>query len=233
MNGTTEPSNDWSGFLAGVVTTWEWLERFFAALWSGLGWPHAVLIMFCIVIVYFKDEIKVVIPRIKKIGADGFEVESPLPPIQPSAKDSELQNIPKGDFPHTFGIVLDLVKKQIEDKDQAEALQFLVGDDAGWRVLSYFENIYSYIFGGQIQLLQLLNQRGTFGLSFVEAEREWEAYKDRFKPNLDELEMDTFLGFLITKELIIKTETAIIITLTGNEFLQWMTKFGRSTYRPW
>lgn len=233
MNGTIDSGNYAAVFLSGVISTWEWIERFFAALWSGLGWPQAVLIMFFIVIFYFKDEIKGVIPRIKRIGAEGFEVEPPLPPIQPSAKGIELQNIPKGDFPHTFGIVLDLVKKQVEGKDQAEALQFLVGDDAGWRVLSYFENIYSYIFGGQIQLLQLLNQRGTFGLPLVEAEREWEAYKERFKPNLDELEMDTFLGFLITKELIIKTEGAIIITLTGNEFLQWMAKFGRSTNRPW
>ena len=233
MNELPGTQCDWPSFISGVIAVWEWIQTLVSALWSGLGWPHAVLIMFCIGVCYFRGEIKNVIPRIKRIGTDGFEVESQSPPVQPFSKDDEVRNAPRGDFPHTFAIALGHVNREIESKSEAEALQYLTVDDAGWRVLWYFEGIYSYIFGGQIQLLQLLNQRGTFGLSIVEAEREWEGYKDRFKPNLDELEMDTFLGFLITKELIVKTESAITITLTGNEFLQWMIKFGRSTNRPW
>lgn len=233
MNGATDSGNDWSGFIAVLAATWEWFERLFAALWSGLGWPHAVLIMFCIAVVYFKTEIRNILPRIKKVGADGFELESPLPQIQQSTNDSELQNVPIGDFPHSFAIVFELVKKQVEGKDPAEVQQFLIRDNAGWRVLCYFENIYSNIFGGQIQLLQLLNQLAVTGLSMAEAGREWAAYKERFKPSLDEWDMDGFLAFLVAKDLIVKTDDSLQITPTGNEFLTWMTKYGRSTARPW
>lgn len=233
MNSATDSGNDWSGFIAGLAETWEWFERLFAALWSGLGWPHAVLIMFCIAVGFFKTEIRSILPRIKKVGADGFELESPLPQVQQSTNDSEIQNVPTGDFPHSFGIVLELVKKQIEGKEPGEVQQFLIRDNAGWRVLCYFENIYSSIFGGQIQLLQLLNQLAVTGLSMAEAGREWTAYKDRFKPNLDEWDMDGFLAFLFAKDLIVKTDDSLRITPTGNEFLTWMTKYGRSTARPW
>ncbi|MOA27227.1 hypothetical protein D3C78_1480870 [compost metagenome] len=126
-----------------------------------------------------------------------------------------------------------MVKKQVEGKDPAEVQQFLIRDNAGWRVLCYFENIYSHIFGGRIQLLQLLNQLAVTGLSMAEAGREWAAYKERFKPSLDEWDMDGFLAFLIAKDLIIKADDSLRITPTGNEFLTWMTKYGRSTARPW
>ena len=78
--------------------------------WGGLDWPHAILIIFSVVVVFFRGEIKGVIPRIKRIGADGFEVESPVPPVQPSTSVSALQNLPEGDFTHSFGIVLNAIK---------------------------------------------------------------------------------------------------------------------------
>ena len=123
-------------FIENVVSIWGWLQGVVSAFWGGLDWPHAILIIFSVVIIFFRGEIKGVIPRIKRIGADGFEVESPVPPVQPSTSVSALQNLPKGDFTHSFGIVLNAIKEQIKDMDQAEALQFLLADDAGWRVTS-------------------------------------------------------------------------------------------------
>ncbi|WP_146023279.1 hypothetical protein [Pseudomonas sp. GW456-12-10-14-LB2] len=232
MNNTTDSDNNWAELVSGLIAGWEWLERLLAALWNGLGWPHSALIMFCVLICLFKDEIRNVIPRIRKFGTDGFEMESP-PQAQQATNEGELQEPPVGDFPHVFGVVFEAVTREIEGKDMAEAKQFLVRDSAGWRVLCFFENIYSNIFGGQIQLLQLLNQRGLAGMPTAEAEREWSAYKERFTPALDDWEMDGFLAFLIGKELIIKSEDRIAITFTGHEFLIWMTKYGRSTNRPW
>ncbi|MDR7109240.1 hypothetical protein [Pseudomonas frederiksbergensis] len=233
MNGAAASSNDWSGFIAGVVATWNWFERLFVALWSGLGWPQAVLIMFCIAVVYFKAEIRNILPRIKSIGADGFELESPQPQIQPSVKQGELKAIPAGEFPHSFEIVSELVKKQIEEMSEKDALLFLLSDDVSWRVLWYFENIYSFIFGGQIKFLALLNQRGVAGVSLSEATREWEVHKENNKPQMDDWEMQPYLNFLVVKELIVIAGEEIKITITGKEFLMWMTKYGRSADRLW
>lgn len=233
MSGLPGTSCDWPGFILGVIAVWEWIERVFAALWSELGWPHAVLIMFCIGVYYFKGEIKSVIPRIKKIGADGFEVESQAPPVQPSTKDGDFKDIPIGDFPHTFGLALELVKNEVDGKNDADAVQYLLANDAGWRVLCYFEGIYSYIYGGQIKLLQLLNTRGVIGMSLAEVEREWEVHKEKFKPAMDEWQMQPYLDFLVAKELIVIVDGKIRITFTGNEFLTWMAKYGRSDDRLW
>lgn len=231
MNGATDSGTGWSGFISGAIAAWEWVERFIAALWSGLSWPHAVLIMFFFVFFCFKSEIKGVIPRIKKFGKDGFEVD--VPPTQPSIKVGEIKNPPTGQFPHTFSIIIELVSKQIEGKDSSDAVQYLLSDNTDWRVLWYFENIYSYIFGGQILLLEVLNQRGGVGVSMEEANREWQGHKERNKPHMDDWEMQPYLNFLIVKDLIVMSETDIKITLTGKEFLMWMTKYGRSSEKAW
>ncbi|MCS3835859.1 hypothetical protein HNR03_000439 [Pseudomonas sp. JAI111] len=234
MNSATETNNDWSGFIAGAVATWDWLQHLFATIWSGLGWPHATLIMFIVSVYCFRGEIKSILPRIKKVGASGVEVDPQPPLVQPSLKNEEkLQHDHSGDYPSTFAVALGLVQGEILNKTPTEQVQYLVITDANWRVLWLFENTYSFIFGGQIQFLQMLNQRGITGLSAAEAAKEWEDYKERFKPHLDEWEMKPFLDFLVVRELITKTDDAFFIAPRGNEFLTWMVKNGRSPIRPW
>lgn len=234
MAGAAEDSNEWPGFIDGVVATWDWFQILLAGMWSSLGWPHTTLIMFIIVIYCFKEEIKNIIPRIKKLGSSGLEVDPQPPLAQPSLKDEDkLQHAHSGDYPSTFAVALSLIQGEILNKTQAEQIQYLVVTDANWRVLWLFENTYAVIFGGQIQLLQLLNQRGVAGLPIAEATREWEAYKERFKPSLNEWEMEPFINFLVVRELITRTNEALYIAPRGNEFLTWMVKNGRAPNRPW
>lgn len=228
MNG-----DNWSKIFLVMTAIWEWFERLCVGLWSGLSWPHAALIMFFITVYFFKSEVKNILPRIKSFSASGFEVESPQPQTQPSTNQGEIKVFPDGDFPHSCGIVLGIVQQQLVDKNDQEKLNFLLGDDVGWRVLWYFENIYSFIFGGQIQFLELLNQRGVSGVSLGETIREWEALKARNSPHMDDWEMDPYLGFLISKELVVVEGQDIKLTMTGKEFLVWMTKYGRSPNRLW
>ncbi|MBT1262532.1 hypothetical protein KHP07_19360 [Pseudomonas sp. VS40] len=225
--------DNWSGFFSVVTAIWEWFERVFVGLWSGLGWPHVALIMFLITVYFFKNEVKNILPRIKSFSASGFEVESPQPQIQPSTSQGEIRVFPDGEFPHSYGIVLGIVQQQLASKSDQEKLNFLLSDDVGWRVLWYFENIYSFIFGGQIQFLELLNQRGVTGVSLGETHREWEALKARNSPHMDDWEMEPYLGFLIAKELVVVEGQDIKLTMTGKEFLVWMTKNGRSPNRLW
>ncbi|WP_143518891.1 hypothetical protein [Pseudomonas fragi] len=224
---------NWSVFFSGVMATWEWFERVCVGLWTGLGWPHSALIIFLIAVYFFKNEIKNVIPRIKRFGTNGLELESPPPQIQPSVSPGELKEFSEGEFPHSYGIVLGLVTKQLEEKNDQDKFKFLLSDDVRWRVLWYFENIYSFIFGGQIRFLELLNQRGMNGVSLSEAQQKWEEYKEINKPHMDDWEMQPYLDFLIVKELIVVEGEGFKITITGNEFLVWMAKNGRSSNRLW
>ncbi|SIR97627.1 hypothetical protein [Pseudomonas putida] len=233
MSSATEAIGGWSSVYAVVVTAWEWIELLFSGLWTGLEWPHAVLIMFCTGIWYFNAEIKGVIPRIKRIGTDGFEVEPQSVPVQPSVKAEDVRSPIIGDFPHTLGVSLGIVRKQFEGKSDSDAVEMLIHDDASWRVLWCFENIYSYIFGGQIKLLEMLNQRAVVGVPLSEVKREWDAHKELNKPQLDQLDMDGYIEFLIVKELIVRSDADLKITITGKEFLIWMTRFGRSADRLW
>ncbi len=234
LNSATEASGNWSLFIAGVVAIWEWFQHLFATIWGGLGWPHATLIIFIVSVYCFSSEIKSILPRIKKVGATGVEVDPQPPLVQPSLRDEEkLQHAHSGDYPSTFAVALGLIQGEILNKNQTEQIQYLVMTDANWRVLWLFENTYSVIFGGQIQLLQLLNERGVAGFPNDEAVREWQAYKDRFAPHLNEWEMTPFIDFLVVRELITKTDDALFIAPRGNEFLTWMVKNGRSPNRPW
>ncbi|MCK9801426.1 winged helix-turn-helix domain-containing protein [Pseudomonas sp. MAFF 302030] len=234
MGSANKSSYDLSGFFSDVKAVWEWFEHLFAAIWGGLGWPHATLIMFIVGICFFRREIKNIIPRIKRVGASGVEVDPQPPLAQPVARSEVQLQSPHGqDYPGTFSIALGLVQGEIANKNPNEQIQYLVATDAGWRVLWLFENTYAFIFGGQIQLLQLLNQRGITGLPLAEAVREWDAYKERFKPNLDEWQMKPFLDFLIARELITLNDDTFFIAPRGREFLTWMVKNGRSPVRPW
>lgn len=233
MSGSSD-AGIWADIASVVSTVFGWSENFVSVFWSGLEWPHAALIIFSIGVYFFRHEVRGVIPRIKKFGTGGVEVE-PQPPIaQPSLKEGkEPQNTLSADYPSTFTAALNLVENEIAGKELSEQLKYLVCTDAGWRVLLLFENTYSYIFGGQIQLLQLLNERRFTGLSNSDAEAEWAAYKERFKPYLDEWQPEPFINFLIARELIYKTDSALGISPRGSEFLVWMAKSGRSSSRPW
>ncbi|WP_152031552.1 hypothetical protein [Pseudomonas putida] len=212
---------------------WSWLENISETLWSGLGWPHAVLIMFFIVICSFKAELKSVIPRIKKVGADGFEVDS-IPPTQSVEAPREPQKSPPiADFPSASQVVADFLDREMEGIAETERAEYLRRDSIGWRVVCYFENTYSQIFGGQIQLLKLLNERGDTGLSMEDVSREWDGYKERFKPNLDGWALEPFLGFLSARHLVNNDGVKLTITPIGREFIVWMAKFGRSEQRMW
>lgn len=233
VSGSSE-AGFWAG-LAGVAgATFGWFENFVSVFWSGLEWPHSALIIVCIGIYFFRHEVRGVIPRIKKIGTGGVEVDPQPPLAQPTLKDEkDPQYNQSVDYPSTFAVALNLVESEVAGKNQDEQLKYLIGVDAGWRVLWLFENTYSYILGGQIQLLQLLNERRITGLSNSEAEVEWAAYKERFKPHLDEWQPEPFISFLIARELIVQGDGVLNIAPRGSEFLVWMTKYGRSPSRPW
>jgi hypothetical protein len=100
--------------------------------------------------------------------------------------------LPAAEYTTTYNEALSYVNQELEDIPAADRVTYLVSNNARWRVIWHFENIYSYIFNGQIELLQSLNQRQVSGMSMSEAKVEWVSYKARFGNALDQWELDTW-----------------------------------------
>lgn len=212
---------------------WTWFENLVFLFWSGLGWPHTTLIICFMGLCFFRVELRDVISRIKSVGTTGFEVRAKPQKTQGVAPDLVVAQPSNVDFPYVFGLMLESVDKDISNISSEDVLEALRQNGAFWRTVYVFENIYSFIFGGQLGLLWMLNQLGDNGMPMADVEREWVAYKERFKPHLDSWEMGPFLKFLYVNELAEERDGVLRITIKGKEFLVWMTKTGRSSVRLW
>lgn len=219
-------------FIQLIAHIWAWIENLVYFFWSGLGWPHTALIIFIVGVCCFRIELKDVISRIKSIGASGFAVRARPQKVQGVAPSPNVVQPSHLDSPYTFGLMLEAVDKDVSGLSGDKLVETLRLASAYWRMAYVFENIYSFIFGGQLNLLWVLNQLGDNGMSMADVDREWVAYKERYKPNLDAWEMAPFLQFLYSNELAEERDGVLAITVKGKEFLVWMTKTGRSSVRP-
>lgn len=216
-----------------ITNIWSWVENFISLFWNGLGWPQTTLIVFFVGLYCFKVELKDIIPRIKSIGASGFEVSAKPQKAQGVVQELNTAQLGNVDFPCVFGSMLESVNREILNVPEEGVVDFLRYNNAIWRTMYVFENIYSFIFGGQISLLWMLNPLGDNGMPMADVEREWSLYKERFKPHLDAWDMGPFLQFLYNNELAAESEGVLRVTPKGKEFLVWMTKTGRPSVRPW
>lgn len=236
-----------------IVPVWAWIERFFAALWFGFQWPHAVLAIFAAVLMLYRIELKGLIPRIQQIGANGLVMAAPSPTTAQQDSQDESEQIVSGptdepesgppppsippppvatEYPAAHKQVLAFINSQIQSLDPEAAKQYLVDHLVASRVLWTFENIYVYIFGGQIELLRYLNQRLGVGASSQEIEALWVTHQQQQKPGLDNWTSDAYLHFLRQRDLIIEANGMFQISPWGHEFLIWLIKSGRPS-KPW
>ena len=65
-----------------VVVLWQWLQNFVSGFRHGLGWPHAILILFLTLLGLYRTELRALIPRIQQIGKDGLLMGPLDPPLK-------------------------------------------------------------------------------------------------------------------------------------------------------
>ena len=246
MNGTTEV----------IAVFWEWLERAVSLFWSGLGWPHTILLIFVIAMAFYRQEIRALIERILEIGPGGFkllpppvstlhsekiessELQVPMPtsvahsPALPAAEGSPLP-LPPVIFPEQLRISKGYVTTETAGMSDAQAKEYLTSMLSFSRVTNMFENCYSMIFGGQLKLLQLLNQRPGWSISLSELNSIWASHQNQIKPLLDLWTTDQYLQYLINHGLIVRVADSIQMTTKGSEFLIWLVSYSRPLERPY
>lgn len=239
-----------------VVSGWNWLERITDSFWTGLGWPHAVLIIFIIAIACYRQEFKALIERILEIGPGGFKLQPPtvstpqsgnleVPDPQAPLSATTVNSMPPAKIegrpfplpPIVFPEQMRLAKEQIAletaGMSDSQAKEYLIPMLAICRSLWTFENCYSCIFGGQIKLLQTLNQRHGRSMPMLEVNGYWITHQDQVKPILNLWTVDQYLQYLISNGLITRTIDSIQLTVKGGEFLLWLVNYSRPLDRPW
>lgn len=228
-----------SGSLRVLFVVWEWLEKFVAAFWTGLGWPHAVLAIVILIVFLFKKELQGLIPRITAVGASGVSLSPDvIPSQQPATKDdikatSGDAEKPGVEFPTLLKITSDSVDEAIRVLGDADAeLIFLKVQLSYWKAMYIFENFYSSIFGGQIKILRFLNGFGSIGCSYEKVQELWEEYVRVHIPTIESWGFEAYLKFLFEAGLLDRKGETLVISVLGSEFLIWMTKFRKLDARP-
>ena len=244
-----------------VIAFWIWLEGVVSSFWTGLNWPHAVLIIFILFVVFYRQEIRALIERILEIGPTGFKLQPPLlGSQQDNSEKVEIQSIqapqpaeelptstevvpPQGGeghpmplppihFPEQMAISKSHIDFEIDGMADEKAKHYLAERLAFTRSLWIFENCYSCIFGGQIRLLQIINQRVGRTISLSEVNYYWISHQEQVKPTLNLWTAEGYLHYLVANGLVTKTPDSVTMTNKGSEFLLWLVNYGRPLDRP-
>ena len=123
-------------------------------------------------------------------------------------------------------IKADLVVKKLDYSGQTA--EVLIRHLAASQLLHFFDNTYHTLFGSQIKLLQLLNDPD--GLDELSAQNYFDLVKGA-NPPLATWDLNGYLKFLFSSNLITKKGNQYQITDLGKEFLIWLAKSGNTENR--
>lgn len=125
-------------------------------------------------------------------------------------------------------IEADLTKRKLDYS--SDTAKVLIHHLAASQVLQWFERTYAIIFGSQIMLLKLLNEK-SLGYPFADVHIYYENIKNQYPVEYASWNVDNYLNFLFNSNLISKDGEMIRITDFGREFLVLLTKSGYSEFK--
>ncbi|WP_424940343.1 hypothetical protein [Aliiroseovarius sp. S253] len=201
---------------------WDRLFEFMAAL----AWPIAVYFAAKL----FKNELKTLLVRVKKVGPTGAEfdtvnqdnIEGPKPGSA-LAKESlaPLSDPVAEEFEGANWEALEKIPTDQREAALVRALTFA-------QLANSFERAYAGIFGSQLRTLNLLNGRDV---PQAEAEDLLADYQEQ-SGLLQGWSIDEFMKYLIVWEFVDHRAGNYQITQNGRNFLQYLLTNRRSQEKP-
>ncbi len=188
-------------------------------------WPTAIVI----VAWFFSEEIRTLLPSLVRVGPTGAEFD---PGHQRRKADVSLETELRGseNTPLTDPMAL-----QIERDNESELQKF--PDEQRQKVLlraltttqleKFFALAYADIFGSQIRALDILNGRTV---SKAEAKKLFETLK-REDPIFEDWDLDRYMNYLVSWRFIEDKGDHYEMTVTGRNFLRFVTSIGLSKER--
>lgn len=187
---------------------------------KGIAWPLAILLIALI----FKRDLKNILPRIRKAGPAGIELDS-LEQQQRAPVPKEDRHTGLGPVSPIVELKEEAIRKDLELYKPEAREPALIRNLALFQFWASFENAYGIIFGSQIRALRQWNSVGRVNLhdarSFFEREAKAafpEAYKDA--------SFESWAEFLRARGFISFEGDEEVVTDLGREFLKFLSDRG-------
>lgn len=201
---------------------------------KGLIWP-AVLSVFVFV---FKDDIRKMIPRIRKAGTGGLELEPEKAQQQSVVKAEELSDrLSENEFKRfgqeriteTLIQVEASIRRDINSDVEngivkyPDRLDYVIRHLAAARIERHFFRVYNYIFGSQIAALYAIKQTSVAPAQAIR--QIFDNAKEKDPDFYGDYPFEEWVRFLVTQELVVVEPGAIRITPAGEDFLTFMQHY--------
>lgn len=197
-----------------------------------INWPLIVLICFVFFCIFFRKQIVLLLNRTTSVGKDGLKTS--LATVQSSREIDKLKQ-PQEELladvlaSPTLKGREKLIRKELKEKgmdDTGDTVKVLIRYLAMAQLIVNFQEIYRIIYGSQISLLGIANENRAKGISIGIVKTHFVTFQQMFKPIFDQWEVDTYMQFLLSSNLVNKEAQVYRITEFGVEFLDWLVKTG-------
>lgn len=196
-----------------------------------IGWPIAIMVAFW----WLRRPILNLLPRINSLKAAGVELSLD------SAKESQIAKTePKviqpvsvvGNLPKTQAILggEQKIRNELQKYPDNEHFDLLVNALAISHLEKHFAFVYFNIFGSQIRALQQINENGGY-ISFEDADAGFKNIKE-VTAELGDWTLERYTAYLESNLLIEKDANGYRLTAIGNDFIQFLVRYGLSTQKP-
>ena len=199
-------------------------------MWTGIS----IIVVSVFFMVFFQKNIRTLIDRIKEVSRSGIRTSEPpsQEPVDMTASSTEklMKELDSPVLREQEDLINNTLNK-LGVKQGTEKEKLLIRYLAATHLALVFEQIYSTIWGSQIYILEHLNEqrqgvtKGDFKtLYYDDAVKKW--------PNIFVgYSYDAYIDFLKNSNLILEKNGYLLITIRGVEFLQYLTRTGRSGAR--
>lgn len=200
------------------------------ALVPAIAWPLITLIFGIVFLVMFREQIGMLISKIRGVSKDGVTIDSEL---TPQAEENIIENI----FQHLEiektamledvenGIVEDLKGRGLDY--ESDTTKVLVRNLAVTYINLEHEQNYNLIFGSQIHLLKILNEVPGSGKTQSYVAEFYSSIKQGNEEEFSSWELDDYLEFLLNRSLIVIEKDNWHISNKGQDFLIWLARNGK------
>jgi len=198
---------------------------------KGLLWPGLILI----ILIWFRGDIRKLIPRIRRAGAGGLELEpetaeqQAISPAEAKAEklaQTELRDfLGEGRSEATRRIEIDL-RKSLDAHVEAqkikpeERLDYIIKQLAVTRLERHFYRVYGMIFGSQVASLNALRNVG--GVDVAAVKKGFESAKQNDPEFYGEYKFEDWLSFMTSNDLVKVEGDRVTIEPVGEDFLAFL-----------